>query len=476
MIILPTEKRFDWSNPPYALLLIIALNLVIFFFYQFGDNVKFETAIRLYQQAELFEVEWPKYQIYLKESDQSQRLDDYQELYQDGDSVTLMMYMLYDQQFYQYLSENSVEILDPIVAEKWKVVRQHITSTLFSTSVLRFGQIPSRLDYVNKITYQFLHSGLMHLLGNMFFLIVCGFAVEAAIGHVRFMLFYLLSGIAGGLLHSVSDLQSVTPLIGASGSISGVMAMYLVIFRKRKIEFFYWFYVFIGYFRAPAIVILPFYIGKELFNYFSPGVSNIGFLAHTGGFVFGALQIAILILFKRNLLDEKYIEEDQNIDPERQALADIYQALEDAKFQKALKKLNEYLESDHSNFELQRLKYQLLKLLKGKQLNNHVIQILALKNLSEKEVNQQERIYCDHPHLHGKMKNAQLSRLGVSFCSLDDISTAEDIFKLLQDKKNDNNAMGVLARKLSVYFKEKKNQKKHGYYDSLAESYLAGDT
>jgi hypothetical protein len=269
-------------------------------------------------------------------------------------------------------------------------------------------------------------------------------------------------------------LQSVTPLIGASGSISGVMAMYLVIFRKRKIEFFYWFYVFIGYFRAPALVILPFYIGKELFNYFSPGVSNIGFLAHTGGFVFGALQIAILILFKRDLLNEKYIEEDQTIDPKQQALADIYQALENAKFPKALKKLNEYLESDTSNFELQRLKYQVLKLLKGKQLNNQVIQVLTLKNLSEKEVNQQQRIFCDNPQLHDQVGNSQLSRLGVSFCNLDNISAAEDIFKLLQDKKNDKNAMGVLARKLSDYFKNKKNQKKHDYYDSLAESYLAG--
>jgi membrane associated rhomboid family serine protease len=475
MIILPTEKQFEWSNPPFTLLLIITLNLGIFFFYQFGDDAKFETAIRLYQQAELFEVEWPEYQIYLNEHDQSMRLADYQDLYQAGDSVTLMMYMLYDHQFFQYLSENSVEILDPTVAEKWKVVRQHVTSTLFSTSVLRFGQIPSRLDYVNMVTYQFLHSGLLHLLGNMFFLIVCGFAVEAAIGHVRFLLFYLLSGIAGGLLHSVSDLQSVTPLIGASGSISGVMAMYLVIFRKRKIEFFYWFYVFIGYFRAPALIILPFYIGKELFNYFLPGVSNIGFLAHTGGFVFGAIQIAILILFKPNLLDEKYIEEDQTIDPKRQQLAEIYQALENVKFPRALKKLNEYLENDRENFELQRLKHQLLKLLKGKQLNNHVLRILALKNLSQKEVNQQERIFCEHPHLHGEIKNAQLSRLGVSFCDLDDISSAEDIFKLLQDKKNDKNAMGVFARKLSVYFKEKKNQKKHGYYDSLADSYLAGD-
>jgi hypothetical protein len=325
------------------------------------------------------------------------------------------------------------------------------------------------------ITYQFLHSGLMHLLGNMFFLIVCGFAVEAAIGHARFLLFYLLSGIAGALLHSVSDLQSVTPLIGASGSISGVMAMYLVIFRERKIEFFYWFYVFIGYFRAPALVILPFYIGKELFSYFSPGVSNIGFLAHTGGFVFGAIQIGILILFKPNLLDNKYIEEDQTIDPKRQQLAEIYQALENVKFPGALKKLNEYLENDPGNFELQRLKHQLLKLLKGKQLNSHVLQLLALKNLSEKEVNQQERIFCEHPLLHGKIKSAQLGRLGVSFCNLDDISTAEDIFKLLQDRESDKNAMGVFARKLSVYFKGKKNQKKYGYYDSLADSYLAGD-
>ena len=473
MIIVPTEKRFDWSNPPFALLLIIILNLVIFFFYQFGDDVKFEKAVRLYQQAELFDVEWPEYQTYLNEHDQSQRLADYRGLYQAGDSVTLMMYMLYDQQFYQYLSENSDEMLDPEIAEKWYVVRQHITETLFSTSGLRFGQIPSRLDFINMISYQFLHSGLMHLLGNMFFLVVCGFAVEAAIGHGRFLLFYLLSGIAGGLLHSVSDLHSVTPLIGASGSISGVMAMYLVIFRMHKIEFFYWFYVFIGYFRAPALIILPFYIGQELFNYFSPGVSNIGFLAHTGGFVFGAIQIGILILFKPNLLDDQYIEEDQSIDPDQQQLAEIYQALGTVNFPRALQKLNEYLESEPGNFELQRLKYQLLKLLKGKQLNSHVLQILLLTNLSEKEVNQQERIYCGHPHLHERIENAQLSRLGISFCNLDDISTAQGIFKLLQDKKSDRNSMGVFARKLSIYFKEKKNQKKYDHYHSLAESYLA---
>jgi membrane associated rhomboid family serine protease len=476
MIVLPTEKRFDWSNPPFALLLIILLNVVIFFIFQFGDNEKLGTAIGLYQQEGLFEVEWPEYQDYLTDRNEIQRLVKYQEFYKDGNSASIAFDMLYDQQFYQHLKQNSAATLAPEYLERWLAVRQAITDIIVTTSFHRFGLIPSRLDPVNMIAHQFLHGGIMHLLGNMFFLVVCGFAVEAAIGHVPFLLFYLLSGVAGGLVHSFGDLQSITPLVGASGSISGVMAMYLAVFRMRKIEFFYWFYIFVGYFRAPALIILPLYIGKEVFDYFSPGESNIGYLAHAGGFLLGALQIGILVLFKRDVLNEKYIEEDQSIDPRQQQLDVIYQALAKFHFPRALSRLDEHLEKDPGNFELQRLKHQLLQLLDDKNLDNHALHVLAMRNLSEKEINQQQRIFQEHPNLYGHIEDDQLARLGISFCRLDDVSVAESIFILLHDKGSENDMLGVFARKLSLYFQNKRNQKKADHYDALAETYLARNT
>lgn len=472
MIILPTEKRFDWNNPPIALLLIVILNVVIFFFYQFGDDEKLGMAIGLYQHEGLFDLEWPEYQVYLADEGENQLLTEYQMLYKSGDTGSLSIYMLYDQKFYEHLVNNASEELNQESFERWRMVRQLASDALFSNSAIRFGLIPSRLDLVNLITHQFLHGGIMHLLGNMFFLIVCGFAVEAVIGHVRFVIFYLLSGVAGGLLFSVTDLQSITPLIGASGSISGVMAMYLAVFRMRKIEFFYWFYVFVGYFRAPALIILPLYIGKELIEYFSPGESNIAYLAHTGGFLFGALQIGILLLVKPDVLNDDYIEEDQSIDPRQKQLDAIYHALEKFHFPRALNRLNELLETEPLNFELQRLKYQLLKILDLKKLADHVLHVLAMKNLSEKEIYQQQAVFREQPNLVARVDDATLARLGISFCKLEDVSAAETVFGLLHEKQSDNDMLGVFARKLALYFQDKGNQKKASHYDSLAETYL----
>jgi membrane associated rhomboid family serine protease len=446
------------------MLLIILLNVVIFLFVQTGDDEKLGMAFGLYHEEGLFDVEWPEYQVYLKDINEDRRLLQYQGLYKNGDSGSLTIYMLYDQPFYDHLQKKSAELIDPENLERWQAVRQHIAEVVFNTSLYRFGLIPSRLDLTNLVTHQFLHGGTMHLLGNMFFLIVCGFAVEAAIGHRRFLLFYLLSGIAGGLLHSFSDLQSIAPLVGASGSISGVMAMYLAVFRMRKIEFFYWFYIFVGYFRAPALIILPLYIGKELFDYFSPGGSNVAYLAHAGGFLLGALQIGILILLKPDLLNEEYIEEDQSIDPKQQQLDVIYQALQKFHFSRALKGLNEYLEQEPDNFELHRLKHRILRMFNAR---------TQIKNLSDREILQQQQIFGEFSDLHEQIDDGQLARLAISFCKLNDITVAEDIFNRLHEKQSDNDMLGVLARKLSLYFQDKANQDKAGHYDSLADSYLA---
>src|SRR5690606_22718779 len=239
------------------------------------------------------------------------------------------------------------------------------------------GLIPAEMEPLSFISYQFLHGDIMHLLGNMFFLVVCGFAVEAAIGHLRFLLFYLITGIAGGLLHALLNPESSTTLVGASGAVSGVMAMYLGVFRLRKIEFFYWFFIFVGYFRAPALLILPVYVGKELVDYFSDGDSNVAFMAHVGGFVAGAALIAATLLLRPRLVDTEYVEQDQERDPFQEGLARVYGYIENFQFQPALKAVQLMIEEYGPRFELALLRCNLLKIERGEAFKSALLDVLA---------------------------------------------------------------------------------------------------
>ncbi|MDH5749082.1 MAG: rhomboid family intramembrane serine protease, partial [Rhodospirillales bacterium] len=140
------------------------------------------------------------------------------------------------------------------------------------------------------VTSMFLHGGFMHLLGNMLFLWVLGDNVEDALGHKRFVIFYLLAGIAAAMAHAMSDTASQIPMIGASGAISGVIGAYLVLHPKTRIKVLIsWFIVWL-----PAYVVLGFWIGFQLLSasMAAGGAGGgIAWWAHIGGFIAGALLI-----------------------------------------------------------------------------------------------------------------------------------------------------------------------------------------
>lgn len=148
-------------------------------------------------------------------------------------------------------------------------------------------RIPS---WATLFTSMFLHGGILHIAGNMLFLWVFGDNVEDALGHVRFVLFYVLCGAAAGLLHAAIDPASEVPTIGASGAISGVLGAYLVLYPRRGI----WvqiFYVMVR--RLPAWGVLGAWAGLQVVNatILGDGASNTAWWAHIGGFVAGAILV-----------------------------------------------------------------------------------------------------------------------------------------------------------------------------------------
>lgn len=157
--------------------------------------------------------------------------------------------------------------------------------------------IPARISfgegYYTFVTSQFLHGGWMHLAGNMLFLWIFGDNIEDELGHWRYLAFYLASGIAAGLLHYASGVDSQVPMVGASGAIAGVMGGYLLLFPKAKVDIFIFFIVFFRIFPIPAWIMLILWFGMQFFGGIAsdPNGAGVAYWAHAGGFMAGFVLI-----------------------------------------------------------------------------------------------------------------------------------------------------------------------------------------
>ena len=177
-------------------------------------------------------------------------------------------------------------------------------------SIISFGVIPSVLFHIKSLspelvvvpatvtifTSMFLHGGWMHLIGNMLYLWIFGNNVEDVMGHGRFIIFYLLCGTAAVFAQAIPDPQSVIPMVGASGAISGVLGAYLLLYPHARIlvAIPLGFYIYTT--RLPAGVVLGFWFILQLISSaLAGGQGGVAFGAHVGGFIAGM----ILILFFR---------------------------------------------------------------------------------------------------------------------------------------------------------------------------------
>lgn len=163
-----------------------------------------------------------------------------------------------------------------------------------------YGTVPARFEFSSLLTSMFLHGGFMHLIGNMWFLWIYGDNVEDVLGHGKFLLFYLLCGVAAGMTHVFVNMASRVPTIGASGAIAGVMGAYMVKFPHSRIVTLVPLFVFLTTMRIPAYVILVYWFIIQFFS----GVGTVGhsqlsqggvaWFAHIGGFVAGIILIVAM--------------------------------------------------------------------------------------------------------------------------------------------------------------------------------------
>ncbi len=161
------------------------------------------------------------------------------------------------------------------------------------------AQLPPALDlvspWVTVFTSMFLHGGWMHLIGNMLYLWIFGDNVEDSMGHGRFVLFYLLSGVAAVFAQALPEPGSQIPMIGASGAISGVLGGYLLLYPHARVLVLIPLGLIMHTVRLPAGWVLALWFGLQLVsNLMSDGVGGgVAFRAHIGGFVAGMILVPL---------------------------------------------------------------------------------------------------------------------------------------------------------------------------------------
>ena len=202
----------------------------------------------------------------------------------------------------------------------WLFVQGAGSEPTLSASVCRLGLIPGELTggapagsvvrlgprvgcelggpgraWFTVLSSMFLHGGWFHLIGNMWFLWIFGNNVEDSMGHLRFLVFYVLCGLVAALAHVYTDASSALPMVGASGAISAVMGAYVVLYPRARVDTLFFFLIFIRIIPLPAWVMLGYWMAIQVFSSIAdPGSGGgVAYLAHIGGFLAGALLIMV---------------------------------------------------------------------------------------------------------------------------------------------------------------------------------------
>jgi membrane associated rhomboid family serine protease len=179
--------------------------------------------------------------------------------------------------------------------------------------IFEWGLIPVRLlndpsmAWSTIFTSMFLHGGWFHIINNMWVLFIFGDNVEARMGGIRYLVFYLLCGVAAGLLQTYVLSSSQQPMIGASGAVAGVLGAYLILFPHSRIASLVPILFIFTIIEIPAVIFLLFWFVSQLYSGLfairGGGGSGIAWWAHIGGFLFGILMV---FFFRRRTTDRIY--------------------------------------------------------------------------------------------------------------------------------------------------------------------------
>lgn len=318
MLIIPLTGKISKQNPPFVTILLILINCFVFFVFQWDDDEKYRKAFEFYLESGLAKMEVTRYRDYIIDArgeggtpgspDRKELSDDaFMRLYPKMQRDTVFMKKL--------LNDEIITTEDPDYGP-WKSLRAHFEAMKAQTVGQKYGFKPAERSLITTFTYMFLHANFMHLFGNMVFLWLVGCVLELGCGRAFYVALYFLTGVAAVWLFGLVYMSSTTPLMGASGAISGLMGAFTVLYGKKKIKVFYSFGFYFNYAKIAGIALLPVWIGKEIFQLLFGGFSHVAYVAHIGGLASGALLGLLNLKFLGQASEEVFGEDPREKIPQ----------------------------------------------------------------------------------------------------------------------------------------------------------------
>ncbi len=477
MLVMPLAEKISWKNPPYITIFLILANIFIFFSFQLNDNENYHKAVNYYFESGLAEIEIPKYQEYINLKNQKagnpKILKNFNHSKLSKKELQ-QMYGLYakienNKNFLDKLHNDEIILKNNDNYYSWKELRENYESLKADIVSWQYGFKPGYHRPFTFFSHMFLHGGFGHLFGNMIFLWIAGCLVESGSKRQYYFPAYIVAGIVSVCFFWLFNLHSIRPLVGASGAISGLMGIITTLYGMKKVKVFYSVGFYFNYLRVPAILLLPIWIGKELWSFYHYSeVSSTAYMAHVGGFLGGALlgylNAKVFKLINYDALTEKKISKTP------QYLEQAMECSGRLEFDKAIEILEHaYKESPEDTIILE----QLFKTVKAnpdsKQFHLTTKKILNLLSKNSKDYKLTYNIYCEYLKL---VKGPRLpAPLFIKLCAIFSIlgktEKAEKILNFFLKKRPDMQQLPDAVFKLALAFKKDEDFKKYKYYKKI---------
>ncbi|WP_213955258.1 rhomboid family intramembrane serine protease [Variovorax sp. dw_954] len=292
---IPLESKPTWRNPPWLTLLLILVNVAIFFGPQRTQEKAEQRATAYYLSTPLADWELPPFVTHLEQTG-SRFAKQAREVLRRGEQRGELVQLMHtERKFETRLRADKVILADDPRHDEWKALRADYERMLPAPFTDRWsldfadGAAPQPLTW---LTSAFLHASASHLIGNMVFLFLFGFTVELALGRATYLGFYVLGALGASAMAMWAYGGRGGYGLGASGAIAALMAMYALIYKLRRIRFFYQFFFYFNYITAPALILLPIWMVNEFVQHVT-GHTGVGYMTHLGGLLTGTLLMLL---------------------------------------------------------------------------------------------------------------------------------------------------------------------------------------
>lgn len=308
------HRKPGWRDLPRLTLLLVLANALVFFLFQSDDQRVERRAAEAYIDSGVLTQEWAWFRDWAETTaghdTQPEELDRMLPDVGENDQADMMRFMMIESQpgFLKAVRSAWFVARDSEAFSEWSAARERLEADRNESFTRRYMLSYDDHHPTAWFSHMFMHGGLGHLIGNMVFLLLLGMLLEPALGGFRFLAGYLLGGLGAAAFSIWIHWGEATGMVGASGAIAGLMGLYSVVFGKRRVRFFYWAFVYFDYVRAPALVLLPVWLGWEIFSFVTSEGSNVAYDAHIGGIVVGAL--AGLLLVRTGQVNEDWLDSE----------------------------------------------------------------------------------------------------------------------------------------------------------------------